>query len=90
MRTCACGCGRTCQGQYARGHHPRSHGGPPGGAPSQAMVLDAIRRGLKSRRQIAGDLNVRSGYVGTVLDRLKKRGLVKPGKRQGWWEVVNA
>lgn len=86
MNTCRCGCGRSCRGEYARGHHPRSHAGPPAGAPSQAMVLEAIRKGSRSREQIARDLHVPARYLGAILTRLQKRGLVKRAGAIGQWE----
>ena len=86
MNSCACGCGRPCRGQYARGHHPRSHEYAPSGAPSQQMVLEAVINGARSRKQIAAALKVPTAYLGTILNRLKSKGRIKRGRRIGEWE----
>lgn len=87
MNRCACGCGKSCQGQYARGHHPRSHeyAAP---APSQSMVLEAIASGAKTRPKIATALNVSPRYLGNILTRLRKRGKIRRGRRMGEWEAA--
>lgn len=88
MNLCACGCGRPCRNQYARGHHPRSHEHAPSGAPSQALVLEAIRQGHTSRKAIAEALQVPRRYLGTILYRLKTKGLVQRGRRSGEWTAA--
>lgn len=88
MNACRCGCGRSCRGEYARGHHPRSHEHADGGAPSQSMVLSAIRQGARTRPDLAVALGVAPEWVGGVLHRLQRNGKVVRSTKRGEWELT--